>query len=79
MSCPASYPRGFPRKGKWTMPLSWGRGAKPPAFTPYRMAVLKLKELRRQLKKQLDAGYIHPSKSPYGASVLFQKKYDGSL
>ncbi|RVW75466.1 Retrovirus-related Pol polyprotein from transposon 17.6 [Vitis vinifera] len=39
----------------------------------------KRKELRRQLKELLDAGFIQPSKAPYGAPVLFQKKYDGSL
>ncbi|GJQ98121.1 putative nucleotidyltransferase, ribonuclease H [Tanacetum coccineum] len=27
----------------------------------------------------MDAGYIRPSKAPYGASVLFQRKKDGSL
>lgn len=27
----------------------------------------------------LDAGYIQPSKAPYVAPVLFQKKHDGSL
>ncbi|XP_034683225.1 uncharacterized protein LOC117912645 [Vitis riparia] len=39
----------------------------------------ELEELRRQLKELLDAGFIQPSKAPYGASVLFQKKHDGSL
>nr|GFC79022.1 RNA-directed DNA polymerase homolog [Tanacetum cinerariifolium] len=27
----------------------------------------------------MDAGYIRPSKAPYGAPVLFQRKKDGSL
>jgi len=43
------------------------------------MAPPELKELRRQLKKLLDASYIRPSKSPYGVPVLFQKKHDGFL
>ena len=43
------------------------------------MAPLELEELRRKLKELLDAGYIRPSKSPYGEPVLFQKKHDGSL
>ncbi|RVX00707.1 Transposon Tf2-12 polyprotein [Vitis vinifera] len=46
---------------------------------PYRMAPPELEELRRQLKELLDAGFIQPSKAPYGAPVLFQKKHDGSL
>ena len=61
------------------MQLNWSRGAKPPAFAPYHMAPPELEELRNQLKELLDAGYVHPSKSPYGAPVLFQKKHDGSL
>lgn len=51
-------------------------GAKPPAMAPYRMAPPELEELRRQLRELLDA---EPSKAPYGAPVLFQKKHDGSL
>ncbi|GKA85072.1 putative nucleotidyltransferase, ribonuclease H [Tanacetum coccineum] len=39
----------------------------------------ELEELRNQLKELMDAGYIRPSKAPYGASVLFQRKKDGSL
>ncbi|XP_040964578.1 uncharacterized protein [Gossypium hirsutum] len=32
-----------------------------------------------QLKELLDTRFIRPSKSPFGAPVLFQKKHDGSL
>ncbi|KAL9256840.1 Retrovirus-related Pol polyprotein from transposon 17.6-like protein [Drosera capensis] len=53
--------------------------ARPPARAPYRMAPTELEELRKQLKDLLDAGFIRPSKAPYGAPVLFQKKKDGSL
>jgi len=53
--------------------------AKPPALSPYRMAPQELGDLRRQLKELLDADYLHPFKSPYGAPVLFQKKHDGFL
>ncbi|KAL9265229.1 Transposon Tf2-6 polyprotein-like protein [Drosera capensis] len=43
------------------------------------MAPTELEELRKQLRNLLDAGFIRPSKVPYGAPVLFQKKKDGSL
>ncbi|KAK9004984.1 hypothetical protein V6N11_042434 [Hibiscus sabdariffa] len=43
------------------------------------MAPSELEELRCQLNELLDAGFIRPSKAPYGAPVLFQKKHDGSL
>ena len=29
--------------------------------------------------EMVDSGFIRPSKSPYGAPILFQKKHDGSL
>ena len=43
------------------------------------MAPKELVELRKQLNKLLDAGLIQPSKSLYGAPVLFQKKQDGTM
>ncbi|KAA0059509.1 pol protein [Cucumis melo var. makuwa] len=46
---------------------------------PYRMAPAKLKELKVQLQKLLDKGFIRPSVSPWGAPVLFVKKKDGSM
>ncbi|GJX08171.1 putative retrotransposon gag domain, aspartic peptidase domain protein [Tanacetum coccineum] len=54
-------------------------GSKPPAKAPYQMSPPELEELHKQLKELMDAGYIRPSKSPYGGPVLFQKKKDGSL
>ncbi|TYJ96201.1 ty3-gypsy retrotransposon protein [Cucumis melo var. makuwa] len=46
---------------------------------PYRMAPAELKELKVQLQKLLDKGFIRPSVSPWGAPVLFVKKKDGSI
>ncbi|KAJ7958669.1 Retrotransposon protein, putative, Ty3-gypsy subclass [Quillaja saponaria] len=54
-------------------------GIKPPAKAPYRMAPPELAELRKQLNELLESGFIRPSKAPFGALVLFQKKQDGSL
>jgi hypothetical protein len=45
---------------------------------PYRMSVEELQELKKQLTELQDAGYIHPSSSPWGAPVLFVQKKDGS-
>ncbi len=39
----------------------------------------ELKELKVQLEELLAKGYIKPSKSPYGAPVLFVHKKDGTL
>jgi hypothetical protein len=44
----------------------------------YRMSVEELRELKKQLTELQEAGYIHPSSSPWGAPVLFVQKKDGS-
>ncbi|KAE8696991.1 cytochrome P450 78A7-like [Hibiscus syriacus] len=76
---PAKLPKKFPPKKEVDHKIELVPNAEPPARAPYRMAPPELEEMRRQLKDLLDAGYIRPSKSPYGAPVLFQKKHDGSL
>ena len=53
--------------------------AKPPSKALYRMSLMELVEMRKQLTKLLSAGYIQPSKALYGTPVLFQKKQGGSL
>nr|GFB39385.1 putative reverse transcriptase domain-containing protein [Tanacetum cinerariifolium] len=54
-------------------------GAAPVARAPYRLAPSELKELSDQSKELSEKGFIHPSSSPWGASVLFVKKKDGSF
>jgi hypothetical protein len=46
--------------------------------TPYRMAANQLVELKEQLQELLNKGYIHPSASPWGATVIFVPKKDGT-
>ena len=43
------------------------------------MAPVELQELRVQLQKLLDKGFIRPSTSPWGALVLFVKKKGKTL
>jgi hypothetical protein len=45
----------------------------------YKMTPKELAELKIQLKKLLDKGYIHPSSSPWSCPTLFVKKKDQSL
>ncbi|GKA20849.1 putative reverse transcriptase domain-containing protein, partial [Tanacetum coccineum] len=45
----------------------------------YRLAPSEMEELSGQLKELQDEGFIRPSLSPWGASVLFDKKKDGSF
>ena len=54
-------------------------GTEPISIPPYRMAPAELRELKAQLEELLSKGFIRPSISPWGASVLFVKKKDGSL
>jgi predicted aspartyl protease len=53
-------------------------GTAPISKWPYRMSVEELKELNKQLTELQEARYIHPSSSPWGASVMFVQKKDGS-
>ncbi|KAK1626365.1 hypothetical protein QYE76_000680 [Lolium multiflorum] len=53
-------------------------GTGPIAKRPYKMDVEELKELKKQLKEQLEKGFIRPSSSSWGAPVLFVMKKDSS-
>ena len=45
----------------------------------YCMPLVHLEKLKRQLKQLVDGGLLRPSKAPYDALVLFQRKKDGTL
>ena len=49
------------------------------SMTPHRMAPADLQELRVQLQELLDKGFVRPSTSPRGASVLVAKKRGKTL
>ncbi|GJR67444.1 putative reverse transcriptase domain-containing protein [Tanacetum coccineum] len=74
------FPKDFPRlppmrQVKFQIYLV--PGAAPVACAPYRLAQTKLQELFTQLQELSDKGFIRPSSSPWGATVLFVKKKDG--
>ena len=54
-------------------------GAQPRVRAPYTMSPFKDFELKNQLSKLLEQGFIKPSESPWGAPILFQKKKDGTF
>ncbi|KAE8674455.1 cytochrome P450 78A7-like [Hibiscus syriacus] len=76
---PAELPKKLPPKREVDHKIELVKNAKPTTRAPYQMAPPELEKMRKQLKDLLDAGYIRPSKSPYGVLMLFQKKHDGSL
>ena len=55
------------------------QGTNPISRAPYPMAPTELKELKTQLQKLLDKGFIRLSVSPWGVPVLFVKKKDDTL
>jgi hypothetical protein len=50
----------------------------PIAKRPYKMDIEELKQLKKQLKEQLDKGFIQQSSSSWGAPVLFLEKKDSN-
>lgn len=54
-------------------------GAEPISRAPYRMTTQELSELKLKVEELLAKGFIRPSVSPWGVSVIFVKKKDGSL
>jgi hypothetical protein len=70
-------PKDLPPKGQVDHAIEVMLGVAQ-AKAPYRMSH-ELKKLKVQLEKLFAKGYIKPSKSPYGAPVLFVHKKDGTL
>nr|GEZ81895.1 reverse transcriptase [Tanacetum cinerariifolium] len=55
---------GIPPKREVEFGIELVSGTQPISKAPYRMAPIKLKELKEQLQELLDLGFIHPSVSP---------------
>jgi hypothetical protein len=53
-------------------------GTAPIYKTPSRMTTPELVELKEHIKELLEKGFIHPSSSLWGASVIFVLKKDGT-
>jgi hypothetical protein len=70
---------GLPPRRDIDFSIELTPGVVPVSRTPYRMSTPELVELKLQLKEMMDKGYIQPSVSPWGVSVLFVKKKDGTL
>ena len=54
-------------------------GTEPILRAPYRMAHAELKELKVQMEKMVNKGFVRSSTSPWGEPVLFVKKKYGSM
>jgi hypothetical protein len=70
-------PSGLPpeRDEGHSIPIEPGH---PPPFRPvFRLSPLEYSELKKQVSAFLEAGILEPSKSPYGAPVMFVPKPNG--
>uniref|UniRef100_A0A803Q628 Integrase catalytic domain-containing protein n=1 Tax=Cannabis sativa TaxID=3483 RepID=A0A803Q628_CANSA len=76
---PDELPKELPPRRAIDQWIELVPGAVLPAKATYKMGALELEELSKQLNGMVESGYMVPSKTPYGALVLFQKKSDGSL
>jgi RNase H-like domain found in reverse transcriptase/Reverse transcriptase (RNA-dependent DNA polymerase)/Integrase zinc binding domain/Chromo (CHRromatin Organisation MOdifier) domain/Retroviral aspartyl protease len=76
---PDTLPAGLPPSRDIDHRIELTPGATPPSRPTFRMSLAETDELKKQLSELVDAGFIQPSKSPYGAPVLFVKKKDGSM
>ena len=54
-------------------------GKQPPYGPIYSLGPVELETLKTYIETHLKTGFIQPSKSPTGASILFAKKLDGSF
>ena len=51
----------------------------PPKYWQYRLSQAKHAEVKQQVEQLLERGWIRPSVSPYGATILFVQKKMGKL
>ncbi|XP_057747189.1 uncharacterized protein LOC130966409 [Arachis stenosperma] len=69
----------FPPQREIEFAIEMVPGARPVSIAPYRMAPIKLAELKTQLKELLNKKFIRPSVSPWGVPILLVKKKDGGM
>ena len=63
----------------YDLKITLDEGTVPPFGPLYSLSQEELAALRKFIDENLATGFIHPSRSPCGAPVLFIRKKDGSL
>ena len=76
---PSQLPSGLPPARAVDHRIELEPGFPPPSRPTYRLSPKEQDVLKTQLEELVDQEFIQPSKSPYGAPVLFVKKKDGEL
>ena len=75
---PSDLPLKLPPSRSVDHRIELEAGSTPPSKPAFRMSPIELDELKKQLTELEEHGFIQPSKSPFGAPVLFVKKKDGT-
>ena len=76
---PEELPPGLPPSREVDHRIELVPGAVPPSRPTFRLSATELVELKKQLEELTKSGFIQPSKSPFGAPILFVKKKDGTM
>jgi hypothetical protein len=76
---PDDLPAGLPPSREVDHRIELTHGATPPSRPTFRLSATELTELKKQLEELSKQGFIQPSKSPFGAPILFVKKKDGTM
>lgn len=76
---PDELPAGLPPAREVDHRIELLPGSTPPSRPTFRLSASELVELKKQLEELTKAGFIQPSKSPFGAPILFVKKKDGTM
>jgi hypothetical protein len=76
---PNELPAGLPPSREVDHRIELVPGSAPPSRPTFRLSEFELGELKKQLEELVKAGFIRPSKSPFGAPILFVKKKDGTM
>jgi hypothetical protein len=76
---PDHLPSGLPPSRDVDHRIELTPGTVPPSRGTNRMSPMEMDELKSQLDELIASGFIQPSKSPFGAPILFVKKKDGTM
>ena len=75
---PDELPPGLPPSRAVDHKIELVANSSPPSRPTFRMSATELVELQTHLAELTKSGFIQPSKSPFGAPILFVKKKDGT-
>jgi Reverse transcriptase (RNA-dependent DNA polymerase) len=76
---PEDLPSGLPPKRSVERKIDLVRGSEPVKIPIYKISTEELTEVKKQVDDLLMKGFIRPSTSSWGRSIIFVAKKDGGL